>query len=357
MATQETTRTAVAASPAVAQKKRFSLQSLGMYALLILGAFVSLFPFYYMFVQSSQPSSEVLRFPPHLWFGDAAWLNIKGLWANGFGRSLFNSAFIAIVSSVLSVFVASLAGYAFAKFRFPGRTLVFGLFLLVLMVPYHVTAVPLFRMMADITLILRMLIYIAFAGICGAGIVFMVRKLPRNPALLVGGGAAVVLLLVGLLFLNPALNTYLLSLSLPSWLSTYQAVILPALANPFGIFLMRQSMQAIPDDLLDAGRIDGAGEWRIFWTVVLPTMRPTLAALGIYSFMFQWNNFFWPLIVMRETAMETLPVRINALVGLSIIDYGQLMMGTALTTLPIMLIFLAFQRQFISGAMAGAVKG
>ena len=108
MATQETTRTTVS-NPALAQKNRFSLQSVGMYALLILGAFVSLFPFYYMFVQSSQPSSEVLRFPPHLWFGQAAWLNIKALWANGFGRSLFNSAFIAIVSSVLSVFVASLA--------------------------------------------------------------------------------------------------------------------------------------------------------------------------------------------------------------------------------------------------------
>ncbi|HYF63030.1 MAG TPA: carbohydrate ABC transporter permease, partial [Herpetosiphonaceae bacterium] len=184
------------------------------------------------------------------------------------------------------------------KYRFPGRTTIFGLFLLVLMVPYHVTAVPLFRMMASFTWF-----------------------------------------------------------SDSNWISSYQAVILPALANPFGIFLMRQSMQALPDDLLDAGRIDGASEWRVFWNVALPTMRPTLAALGIYAFMFQWNSFFWPLIIMRDKAMETLPVRINALVGLSIIDYGQLMMGTALTTLPIMMIFLAFQRQFISGAMAGAVKG
>jgi ABC-type glycerol-3-phosphate transport system permease component len=255
------------------------------------------------------------------------------------------------------VMIASMAGYAFAKYRFRGRSLIFGLFLLVLMVPGHVTAVPLFRMMANLTLILRVLIYVVFAGICAAGIVFMVRRMSRIMAILVGVGAAVVLFLIGMIFLNPVLDTYLLSLSLPSWLSTYQAVILPALANPFGIFLMRQSMQALPDDLLDAGRIDGASEWRVFWNVVIPTMRPTLAALGIYSFMFQWNSFFWPLIVMREKAMETLPVRINALVGLSIIDYGQLMMGTALTTLPIMMIFLAFQRQFISGAMAGAVKG
>jgi lactose/L-arabinose transport system permease protein len=269
-----------------------------MYALLLLGAFVSLFPFYYMFVQASQPSSEVLRFPPHLWFGASAWTNIRALWDNGFGRALFNSAFIAVTSSALSVMIASMAGYAFAKYRFPGRSLIFGLFLLVLMVPYHVTAVPLFKMMASITWFTD-----------------------------------------------------------SNWISSYQAVILPALANPFGIFLMRQSMQALPDDLLDAGRIDGASEWRVFWNVAIPTMRPTLAALGIYSFMFQWNSFFWPLIIMRDKAMETLPVRINALVGLSIIDYGQLMMGTALTTLPIMMIFLAFQRQFISGAMAGAVKG
>lgn len=269
-----------------------------IYLLLVVGAFLSLFPFYYMFVQASQPSSEVLRFPPHLWFGSAAWSNIQGLFDNGFGRSLFNSAFIAVVYASLSVFIASLAGYAFAKFRFRGRSILFGMFLLVLMIPYHVTAVPLFQLMAKITL---------FGD--------------------------------------------------PTWISSYQAVILPALANPFGIFLMRQSMQALPDDLLDAARIDGAGEWRVFTSVALPTMRPTLAALAIYSFMFQWNSFFWPLIIMRDKAMETLPVRINALVGLSIIDYGQLMMGTALTTLPIMMIFIAFQRQFISGALAGAVKG
>lgn len=298
MATQETSRGVARSEPVAEPAPRQLPKKIGMYALLLLGAFVSLFPFYYMFVQASQPSSEVLRFPPHLWFGASAWANIKALWANGFGRALFNSVFIAVTSSILSVFIASLAGYAFAKYRFPGRSLIFGLFLLVLMVPYHVTAVPLFKMMASFTWFTD-----------------------------------------------------------SNWISTYQAVILPALANPFGIFLMRQSMQALPDDLLDAGRIDGASEWRVFWTVALPTMRPTLAALGIYSFMFQWNSFFWPLIIMRDKAMETLPVRINALVGLSIIDYGQLMMGTALTTLPIMLIFLAFQRQFISGAMAGAVKG
>ena len=298
MATQETSRTAAQVEPLVEPAPRLLLKKIGMYFLLLLGAFVSLFPFYYMFVQASQPSSEVLRFPPHLWFGASAWANIRALWDNGFGRALFNSAFIAVTSSLLSVMIASMAGYAFAKYRFPGRSLIFGLFLLVLMVPYHVTAVPLFKMMASITWFTD-----------------------------------------------------------SNWISSYQAVILPALANPFGIFLMRQSMQALPDDLLDAGRIDGASEWRVFWNVAIPTMRPTLAALGIYSFMFQWNSFFWPLIIMREKAMETLPVRINALVGLSIIDYGQLMMGTALTTLPIMMIFLAFQRQFISGAMAGAVKG
>ena len=298
MAVQEKTRSVVIMQPVADRASRKIGTKISVYVLLIVGAFISLFPFYYMFVQASQPSSEVLRFPPHLWFGEAAWTNIKALWSNGFGRSLFNSAFIAITSSVLSIFIASLSGYAFAKFSFPGRSVIFGLLLLVLMVPYHVTAVPLFKMMASITWFTD-----------------------------------------------------------SNWISTYQAVILPALANPFGIFLMRQSMQSIPDDLLDAGRIDGASEWRVFWNVVLPTMRPTLAALGIYSFMFQWNSFFWPLIIMRDKAMETLPVRINALVGLSIIDYGQLMMGTALTTLPIMLIVLAFQRQFISGAMAGAVKG
>ena len=269
-----------------------------IYSLLLGGAFISIFPLYYMFVQATHPSSEVLRYPPHLWFGTGAWENIKGLWEHGFGRAFLNSTIIALASATFSTFIASMAGYAFAKFDFWGENVLFGLFLLVLMVPYHVTAVPLLRMMASITLFTE-----------------------------------------------------------ETWVSTYQAVILPALANPFGIFLMRQSMKALPDDLLDAGRIDGASEWRVFWKIALPTMRPTLAALAIYSFMFQWNSFFWPLIIMRDTAMETIPVRINALVGLSIVEYGQIMMGTALTTLPIMMIFLFFQRQFISGAMAGAVKG
>ncbi|MEV0699658.1 carbohydrate ABC transporter permease [Saccharopolyspora sp. NPDC050389] len=140
------------------------------------------------------------------------------------------------------------------------------------------------------------------------------------------------------------------------WLNTYQAVIMPNLALPFGIFLMRQSMAALPDELLDAGRMDGCGEFRIFLRVVLPPMKPALAALAIFLFLFQWNDFIWPLIVLRDSASYTIPVALASLQGLDDTDYGAILTGTAIAAIPMALVFLALQRHFVSGLLAGAVK-
>ncbi|MEU3047908.1 carbohydrate ABC transporter permease [Streptomyces sp. NPDC006984] len=140
------------------------------------------------------------------------------------------------------------------------------------------------------------------------------------------------------------------------WLNTYQAVIMPNLALPFGIFLMRQSMLALPDELLDSGRMDGCGELRLFWKVVLPPMRPALAALAIFLFLFQWNDFIWPLIVLRDGASFTIPVALASLQGVDDTDYGAILTGTALAAVPMALVFLALQRHFVSGLLAGAVK-
>lgn len=141
------------------------------------------------------------------------------------------------------------------------------------------------------------------------------------------------------------------------WINTFQAVILPFLASAFGIFLMRQSFLNFPTEIIEASRIDGCSEMRIFFFIVLPVAKPALGALVIYTFMSQWNAFLWPLLMMSEEKMYTLPVALSTMVGLTRVDYSGLMLGSLLTTIPMLLIFLIFQKQFVAGLLGGAVKG
>ncbi|MEV8454047.1 carbohydrate ABC transporter permease [Streptomyces sp. NPDC052095] len=141
------------------------------------------------------------------------------------------------------------------------------------------------------------------------------------------------------------------------WIDSYQAVILPFLVNSFGILLMRQGFVDFPDELLESARIDGSGEVRTFYQVVLPCVRPQLGALVIFTFMAQWNSFIWPLLMLNSEEKYTVPVALNTLTGLTRVDYSGLMLGSLLATLPLMLLFLLFQRQFVAGLLGGAVKG
>ncbi|MET3920969.1 carbohydrate ABC transporter permease [Arthrobacter sp. UYEF20] len=141
------------------------------------------------------------------------------------------------------------------------------------------------------------------------------------------------------------------------WVDSYQALILPFLANSFGIFLMRQAFQEFPDSLIESARIDGAGELKTFYRIVLPVARPQLAALMIYTFISQWNSFIWPLLMLNSEDKYTLPVALNTMIGLSRVDYSGLMLGSLLATLPLLIVFVVFQKQFVSGLMGGAVKG
>ena len=141
------------------------------------------------------------------------------------------------------------------------------------------------------------------------------------------------------------------------WADTYQAVVLPGLAGAFGIFLMRQNMLAFPTSLIEAARIDGCGEIGIFLKVVLPSQKPAIGALGIYMFMSMWNNFMWPLIILSTKSMYNFPVALAMLDGVAWRkDYGVVMLATVCAVLPIMIIFLVFQKQFVAGVMGGAVK-
>jgi len=141
------------------------------------------------------------------------------------------------------------------------------------------------------------------------------------------------------------------------WIDSYQALIVPFLANAFGIFLMRQGFLDFPTSLIEAARIDGASELRTFYRIVLPVARPQIAALIIYTFISQWNSFIWPLLMLNTEDKYTIPVALNTMIGLSRVDYSGLMLGSLLATLPLLVLFLVFQKQFVAGLLGGAVKG
>ncbi len=218
--------------------------------------------------------------------------NYRKLWqAVPFNRYFINSVFIATASTLLALFFCSLAGYAFAKYQFRGKTILFGIMLASMMVPFQVLLVPLFGLMYDI-----------------------------------------------------------------GWLNSYNAIIFPFSVGAFGVFLMRQFIVTIPSELLDAARIDGCSEFGIYYRIVLPIIKPALGALTIYTFLSSWNGYLWPLIVLRDEAKYTLPIGLANLIGIYRQDYGMLMAGTLLSLLPIVILFLAMQREFVQGITLGSVK-
>jgi lactose/L-arabinose transport system permease protein len=257
-----------------------------------LGAALMLFPFYWLIIASTHTTTEIFSSTPPLLPGPHVWDNLSGLFSTtGFGRAVLNSTLIATVYTLVAGTICTLAGYAFAKFAFRGRNVLFLIVLVTLMLPEHLTLVPLFQMMVKL-----------------------------------------------------------------GWLNSVQGIVAPTLALPFGIFLMRQTLSAVPDEMLQSARIDGAGEVKTLWSVVLPTMKPALAALAIYLFLHQWNSFVWPLVVLRTPDSYTIPVALASLQGVGTTDYGQLLMGTLISVVPIAGLFLILQRHFVSGLLAGAVK-
>ena len=218
--------------------------------------------------------------------------NYRNLWKSvPYNRYFINSVFIATASTLLTLFFCSLGGYAFAKYQFRGKTILFGILLASMMIPFQVLLVPLFGLMSDI-----------------------------------------------------------------GWLNSYKAIIIPFSVGAFGVFLMRQFIVTIPSELLDAARIDGCSEFGIYYRIVLPIIKPALGALTIYSFLSSWNGYLWPLIVLRDEAKYTLPIGLANLIGIYRQDYGMLMAGTLLSLLPIVVLFLAMQREFVQGITLGGVK-
>jgi multiple sugar transport system permease protein len=265
-----------------------------LYVLLAGFALLTAFPFYYMLVTSTHRTADILTSPPPIWFGAALIQNYNDLiYALPFWNALWNSFAIAAIHTVLVLFFCSLGGYGFAKFVFPGRNGLFAFLLATLMVPGAIGVIPLFIIMRNL-----------------------------------------------------------------GWIDTWYPLIIPGIANAFGIFWMRQYIDsAIPNDLMDAARIDGAHEFRIYWNIVVPVITPALAALAILTFIGKWNDFQFPLLILKEEAKYTLPVALSTLRSLRGTEIGVQILGATGAIVPILIVFLVASRQFIAGMTAGAVKG
>jgi multiple sugar transport system permease protein len=265
-----------------------------IYLVLILGILLMVGPFVWMVLGSLKPQAEFLVTTPTLLPKDATTDNYDRLFSQlDFPRFFFNSSIVALVVTVGNVLFCPMLGYALAKLQWRGKRLIMGLVLATLMVPAGITLIPNFVLMANLGLV-----------------------------------------------------------------NTYPGLILPFLVGPFGVFLTRQFMYGIPDELLEAARIDGANDWRIFWQVVIPITVPVLATLGILTFLGSWNSFIYPLVMAQEPEMYTLPVALATFAtGQHQADHGMLMAGSVVLVVPVLIIFILFQRWITEGIATTGLKG
>jgi len=267
------------------------------YIFLLVVVLLSLFPLYWSLVVASHNNAAVSAYPPVLTPGHELWHNIKRVFSSGevnvnFWTALLNTTIVATAVTFAVVFFSALAGFAFAKMKFRGERVMMLTIIATMLVPVQLGVIPLYIEMIHL-----------------------------------------------------------------GWLNRLPAVIGPNLVTAFGVFLMRQVIvSAVPNDLLDAARVDGCHTARVFWHVVLPAVRPAAAVLGLLTFMNTWNDFFWPLIVLSPRN-PTVQVAVSTLASGYVEDFALVLTGTFISILPLLLIFLFLGRQIIGGIMQGAVKG
>lgn len=267
------------------------------YVVLAIFAVIAIGPFVYLLSPSFRQSVELFSYPPD-WIPNSFYTGNFETILNetSYLRWGLNTLIFATSVTVITLIIDTMAGYAFARLHFPGRTLLFALVLATLMIPTAVVIAPLYIMVSN----------------------------------------------------------------LPGWtqsgINTYPALILPMVVSPLGVFMMRQFISTLPEGLVEAARLDGAGEWRIFSRIVLPLMKPAIVVLGIFTFMFQWVNFLWPLVITTTDDMKTLTVGIASLQGQFVTDWGVISAAAIMTMVPVLIIFLIFQKWFVQASMAGALK-
>lgn len=285
-----------------ARRSRRPLPAIGTQAFLLLLTLGFLAPVAWAILSAFKPAIDIIRYP--LAFDPTTFTldNFTEMFGDvPIGLGFLNTGIVLVVKGAITLFCAPLAAYAFAKYDFVGKNLIFGAVLVTLMLPTIVLIIPLLLEMKEL-----------------------------------------------------------------GWVNTYQALILPGSVDAFAIFWMRQVIAAVPDELLDAGRVDGAGEFGLFWRIVVPVIRPGLAGLAVLTVMNIYNDFVWPVVIASSERMATLQVMLSTLAatisGNKIgADYatvtGELLAAASVALVPLLVIFIAFQRHFINGILAGSVKG
>jgi multiple sugar transport system permease protein len=263
------------------------------YVVVGIGALVMLAPFYFMFVFATHSRTEIFSLPPPLWFGDDLLANLKILTERlPFWRNLGWSVYVALASTALTLLFCSMAGYAFACYEFRFKNALFALVLGTMLLPSFMNMIPTFMIIDAL-----------------------------------------------------------------GWIDQPRALYIPGAASAFGIFLMRQFVSSsIPKDLIEAARMDGCSELGIYARIVLPLLKPALGTLGLITFIASWNNFIGPLIVLRSAENYTLPLALRSLQSPFNTEWGALMTGSAIATVPLLILFMLSSRQLISGLTSGAVK-
>lgn len=280
-----------------------------VYTILVLGALVVIFPFIWMFLGSFKDIPESNRFPPTLlpevWHPEnylKAWTAPPGT----LGRYLRNSTIIAVVGATLQTLICALAAYAFSQLRFRGRDLLFLLVLATTMVPGEITLIPNF-------VTLRRFPLVGGNDLWGAG----------------GSG----------------------------FYDTYTAMILPSLAGAFNIFLLRQAFLTVPNEFWEAAQLDGCGSFGYLWRILTPLTLPAMFTVTIFSFIARWNGLLWPLIITRSEAIRPVQVAMIYYQSEFATDFGTMMAASLIATLPIIVLYMLVQRQFIAGMMNSGLKG
>lgn len=253
---------------------------------------VFLIPFLWMLSASLRTQGDLLANPTTVWPQQFTWDNYLNVWQRiPFGRQLLNTVVYAGTVTLVSVIFDSMAGYAFARFEFRGRGVLFVVVLVTLMLPIQVTLIPIFQLLSDL-----------------------------------------------------------------GWINTLPGLIVPRLADAFGIFFMRQFFLSLPRDLEDAGRLDGASELRIWARIMMPLAWPAVLTLGLFNLLYNWNDLLWPLVVTTDERMRTLPAGLALFKGQHSAEYGLLMAGAMLALLPMVVAFVLVQRRFVEGIATTGLK-
>ncbi len=269
------------------------INRIALHAVLTPLAIIWLFPLWMMLVFSTMPDNGIFTPEIVLWPSTRFIDNFRNLQADtDFVRAMFISIVVAVIYTVLSVLLTSMAAWALARYRFAGRSMIIAIILGTITLPFAVVVIPQFIMVA---------------------------------------------------------REFRLA-------NTWVALIVPPLFNSLGVLFMRQAFSMMPTELFDAARVEGVKEWRIFLHIALPLARPTMAALAIILFLASWNNYLWPLLINSRPNMMTAPVALGTLIGLTKVSWGGIMAGAVLLTAPVLVVFVFLQRHFIAGIAAGAVK-